>query len=249
MKKIQEDDNENIYWDKIADEYAKEALSIQPTFYQNASVLLNRELADCSIVADIGNGGVINYKTAGFQQLDCIDLSLSKTAAEQYQDVANIAFKQGNVMHLTEVADHVYDAVILQCVLHHLAGNSFAVTNSNVKKALRECMRILKPGGKLLIVESAVVPWFEKVERMLYPVMQAFFRLVKFDAVYQYSPESLLKLVEEMDLGMILSSQIVEIGKTIWLLRKKVPTKLTPCTVEWIAIKKKEIKNEDGKQD
>ena len=37
MKMIQEDDNENIYWDKIADEYAEEALSIQPTFYKNAA--------------------------------------------------------------------------------------------------------------------------------------------------------------------------------------------------------------------
>ena len=53
-----------------------------------------------------------------------------------------------------------------------------------------ECMRILKPDGKLLIVESTVVSWFEKIERILYPVMQAFFRLVKFDTVYQYSPTS-----------------------------------------------------------
>lgn len=241
MKMIQEDDNENIYWDKIADEYAEEALSIQPTFYKNAAMLLNRELADCSVVADIGNGGVINYKTGNFAKLDCIDLSLSRTAVEKYKDVKNIGFKEGNVLHLTEIEDGTYDAVILQCVFHHLAGHNFATTNHNVKQALMECMRILKPDGKLLIVESTVVSWFEKIERILYPVMQAFFRLVKFDTVYQYSPQSLLKLVREMNLGTILSSQIVDVGSTIWLLRRKVPTKLTPCTVEWIAVRKQRM--------
>lgn len=190
-------DNENIYWDRIAEEYADEIMAIQPTFYRNCGKLINSHLRRGYVVADIGNGGVINYNFSELERLDCIDLTTSNKAIEKFKNNENIRFVQGNVFHLDEVEDATYDRVIMQCVIHHLAGENYNKTESNTIRAINECIRVLKPGGQLLILESTVKPWFEKLERVFYPQMQLFFKLIKFDTVYQYSAWSLLKLIRE----------------------------------------------------
>lgn len=230
-------DNENKYWDKIAEEYADEIMKIQPTFFENSAKMINMELKPDLIVADIGNGGVINYQYTDLKKLDCIDLSTSRTAVEKYKKNKNIEFKCGNILHLSDIEDETYDRVIVQCVIHHLAGERFHVTRKNTIRAINECMRILKPYGKLLIVESTVTPWFEKFERRLYGLMQLLFRIIRFDAVYQYSEQSLTTLIRSQGLK-ITSVKTIEIGKYMWLLKHKVPNKLTPCRAVWICVEK-----------
>lgn len=231
------DDNDNEYWDRIADGYADEIMEIQPVFFHNSGKLINNEIQQGEVVADIGNGGVINYKFDHLKRLDCIDLSLSKSAVKKYEKNSNIVFKSGNILHLSDVKDETYDRVIVQCVIHHLAGKDFPTTQNNTIKAIRECMRILKPKGELLIVESTVVPWFEKVERALYGFMQLFFKLINFDTVYQFSAPSLIALITSLNLK-IKSTQMIEIGKYMWLLKHKVPNKITPCRAVWICVEK-----------
>lgn len=230
-------DDENSYWDRITEEYADEIMAIQPTFFKNGGKLINGELQRGLTVADIGNGGVINYQYERLKKLDCIDLTTSKSAIEKYKNVSNVEFKSGNIFHLSEVKDGTYDRVIVQCVIHHLAGDNFQITKENTLTAISECMRILKIGGKLLIVESTVVPWFEKIERLFYAPMQWFFRVIKFDVTYQYSAPSLIALIRSQKLN-ISSSQMIEIGRYMWLLKHKVPNKLTPCRAVWICIEK-----------
>lgn len=236
MAKLQ--GGENKYWDEIADVYADEIMRIQPDFFKNSAVLINSELDASYYVADIGNGGVINYSFENLKKLDCIDLSVASTAITKYKKYSNIEFKQGNVFNLQNIPDNMYDRVILQCVIHHLAGKSYKITLNNTEQALRECMRILRGGGKLLIVESTVVPWFEIVEKIFYSLMQAFFCLIKFDTVYQYSHHSLVNLIKKMHLGVIESSHKIEIGKYMWLMRHKVLNKATPCRACWICVRK-----------
>lgn len=231
-------DDENKYWDKIADEYADEIMAIQPVFYANSANFINDKLKNGQYVADIGNGGVINYKFDYLQKLDCIDLSLSKTVAEKYSEYTNIEFKSGNIFDLSQIRDGTYDRVIVQCVIHHLAGNNFITTKKNTIKALNECMRILKSDGKLIIVESTVCPWFEIVEKKLYGLMQLFFRMIRFDTVYQFSAPSLINLIHTEKIGKITETEMIEIGKYMWLLKKKVPNKLTPCRAVGICVKK-----------
>ncbi|MCR4792053.1 MAG: class I SAM-dependent methyltransferase [Lachnospiraceae bacterium] len=236
MKKT--DDNENEYWDKISEEYADEIMSIQPIFYKNSGRKINNELKKGHIVADIGNGGVINYLFDDLERLDCVDLSLSNSSIKKYSNCPNVNFLEGNVFHLNNIQDEMYDRVILQCVIHHLAGHNYLTTEANVKKALKECARITKKNGELLIVESVVVPWFEKVERFLYAFMQLFFRIIRFDTVYQFSAPSLIDLINGMDIGKIVETERIEIGKYMWLLKHKVPNKITPCRAVWICIRK-----------
>lgn len=164
-------------------------------------------------------------------------MSVSEKAVARYQGQKNIKFLQGNILALEEWEDNTFDAVIVQTVLHHLAGENMEQTERNVAKGLCECIRVLKPGGVLLLVESVVKPWFERIEKILYPVMQLFFREIHFDAVYQYSYQSLCRKIGKLGLS-VTETAMIEMDRYIWICRKKVPTKLTPCRACWIVVKK-----------
>lgn len=81
---------------------------------------------------------------------------------------------------MEDVLSGTYDAVIVQAVIHHLADTTYKRTCAQVRTAMAECLRILKPGATLLIMESTVAPWFAAIERFVYPLMQAFFAICRF---------------------------------------------------------------------
>lgn len=228
------------YFEDFKDEYAAEIEAIQPLFYQNAAFHINKVLktmpANCRCL-DIGNGGVINYDSNRIGELICADLSVSDKAVKRYAAKHNIKFVEGNMLNLKEWEKDSFDAVIIQTVIHHLADKRLSQTERNVEQGLKECYRVLKPGGGILIVESTVSRWFEICERVFYPIMQWCFKAIHFDTVYQYSYSSLLKKIIEMDFQVEDTTEIT-LDKYIWLLRKKVPSKITPCGACWIYIRK-----------
>lgn len=228
------------YFDSFIDEYAEEQEKIQPEFYKNAAVYINRIIeqspSDCRVL-DIGNGGVINYNSDVIGELICADLSVSNKAVKKYELKKNIKFVVGDMLNLTQWKDNIFDIVIVQTVIHHLADRRLNQTEKNVSRGIEECVRVLKPGGRLLIIESTVTKWFEKCERIFYPVMQWCFRILNFDTVYQYSHYSLVRKIKMMGF-LIEETDEVQLDKYVWIMRKKVPTCLTPCKACWICVKK-----------
>ena len=228
------------YFESFVDEYADEIVSIQPEFYKNAGNHINKALSSLGkkgTVLDIGNGGVINYDFSHLNKLVCADLSVSPKAQKRYEKFENIKFCEANMLDLSQFEDNIFDAVIIQTVIHHLAGKTMRQTEENVSIGLKECFRILKMWGALLIVESKVIRLFEIFEKMCYPLMQLFFYLIRFDTVYQYSAQSLLKKIHKMSFE-VEDEKEIELDKYIWLCRKKILTKLTPCKAHWIVIRK-----------
>lgn len=227
---------ERNYFGEFVDEYAEEILNIQPQFYKNAADKINRalELLNAKVVLDVGNGGVINYDFLNLKELRCVDLEISELAREKYACYNNIVFSAGNIFELKDIPDKYFDAIIIQTVIHHLAGNSVKESESNVLEALRTCKRVLKDDGKILVVESVVKPWFELVERIFYKPMQLAFRIIKFDRVYQFSAQRLYKLIATN--WIIEEFDDVGVDKYIWLLRKKILSKITPCRAAWYLI-------------
>lgn len=226
------------YFDEHKESYAEEITAIQPLFYENTANLINPVLIGSKKVLDIGNGGVINYNFKDIEKLICADLVVSQQAVSKYAAFKNIDFIEADVLNLQSFTNDVFDVVIIQALIHHLAGYTLKKTHINVEKAVSECMRVLKPEGKLLIVESTVNRPFEFVERLTYPLMQIFFRICKFDKVYQYSEKSLLKRLSKWPIEEHCS---IEVGPYIWIMGKKIPTFLTPCGASWFKIVKSRI--------
>lgn len=240
--------SENQYFDRHAEDYAERITKIQETFYENSARLLNEWLPFGGTVLDIGNGGVINYDHTRLARLDCGDLVVSEYAKEKYKCFPKIRFFQTDVLDMRHIPPETYDAVIIQCVIHHLAGRTFYDSCVRVSRAVEECMRVLRPDGRLLIVESTVTGQFEQVERMLYPGMQLFFRLCRFGRVYQFSPESLARLLRRIPGTRLTEQKKVEVGPYIWIMGKKIPTGATPCGVSFYVLEK-ETRETDLRKD
>lgn len=228
----------DTYFDVHSEDYAEQIMATQPAFYQNAGALLDGQLPEGGMVLDIGNGGVINYDHKRLAQLDCGDLVVSMQASKKYSAFPNIRFFQADILDLADIPSSHYDAVVIQCVIHHLAGESFSSSCERVNAAVAECLRVLKPGGRLLVIESTVAGWFETVERALYPLMQAFFLLCRFGRVYQFSQKSLQRLFTQVSGASLLSSEKVEVGPHIWIMGKRVPTRATPCGAAFFVLQK-----------
>lgn len=231
------------YFDTHADTYADRITSIQRVFYENSARLLNRYLPPNGVVLDLGNGGVINYEYDKLLRLDCADIVISPGAEARYAHAGNIRFFQADATDMAGVAAESYDAVILQTVIHHLAGPTLRKTEQRVKAAIQECRRVLRPGGRLLVMESTVAPWFCSVERAFYPAMALFFRLCRFGYVYQFSPATLQAVLACAEGLRLLSSEKVDVGSRIWLMGHSVPTRLTPCGVCFYVLQKEPLRS------
>ncbi len=231
------------YFDDESREYVRTIMEAEGDYYEKAEKFINPLLKVNGSVLDIGNGGIINYDYLCLKELVCADISVSPKIEELYKDSPNVSFIKSNIMDMKNVDNERFDAVIVQKVIHHLAEKDYKTTKANCVKAMNECVRVLKPGGVLIVCESTVRRWFECLEILLFKPMLFCCDLVKFDRVFQYSPNSLKRLLEnDIDKNAYLEwCEDIGTGKHVLFLGRKFPAWILPCGVTFYLIKKKGV--------
>ena len=98
-------------------------------------------------VLDLGTGtGIVAHAISPLvAEVVGVDLSSEMLAHARASRVANEVFEEGDARHL-RFADNCFDKVIARMVLHHLIEGG--------EKTMRECYRVLKPGGALVLSEG-----------------------------------------------------------------------------------------------
>jgi SAM-dependent methyltransferase len=116
---------------------------------QFSSQALVSLLPDHWIVADLGcgTGPLLPLLSSAVRQVIGVDGSEEMLAAARSRTVhlANVDLRRGPLEALP-IDDHTLDAAVMMLVLHHLPSPA---------AALSEACRVLKPGGRLLIVDMA----------------------------------------------------------------------------------------------
>jgi ubiquinone/menaquinone biosynthesis C-methylase UbiE len=194
--------------------------------YKRIRQSINDGIAGCGNLLDIGNGGVFDYDTTLADSIVAIDLFLD-TLPVAAAPPGNVTFKTGSALDVPE-PDASFDAVLMVMLLHHLVGKTIAQSLTNMTRALSEALRVLKPGGKLVIVESCVPKWFYLFENAVFPAASFFIeRAISHPPTLQYPSSLIASILRQVAPGNL---EVLRIQKGMWVLQYgfKFPSILTP---------------------
>jgi len=213
----------NITW--FADnKHYSDALEKLET-YRNLRNELNLQLNNSGHILDIGNGGVFDYDINLPTTITALDLFLDKIDCASYPN--KVTFVQGSALELP-FEDDAFDTVVISMLLHHLVGSTVEQSWANVTFCIKECKRVLKHGGRLVIMESCVPFWFWVVEKAIFrPATSALDRLIKHPVTLQYTADSIESTIRSL-FGSC-ETKLIPKGRFILQFGVKVPSILTPA--------------------
>lgn len=191
---------------------------------------LTREMEGTDRLLDVGNGGVFEYDPAIAREVVAVDLFLDGTG--DYPD--NVVACRGDALSLEEEPGS-FDVVLEAFLYHHLTGTRAADSVANVRRAISEAARMLKPGGRLVIAESCI-------PRSLYPVERALFaplRMLAATPLLGGHPATL-----QLPVGLLRSlvaerltlerSERIPLGRWVTQFGRPFPAAMTPVRAHLI---------------
>ncbi len=107
-----------------------------------------------------GTGNTLEYlrDTAGIRQLAGIDVS--RRCVARTRSRLGCRAWQGSILDraLAERFDGEFDVVVVAAVLHHLVGPTRTRSRELARTALIHCLRMVRPGGLLVVIEPVFEP-------------------------------------------------------------------------------------------
>jgi SAM-dependent methyltransferase len=199
---------------------------------------ISRKVAGVDRLLDVGNGGVFSYDPSKVGTITAIDLFFNQLPSELLAAhfPSNARPKPGTALALPEPDKH-YDMVLIVMLLHHLAGQDWRSSWENARKAIDEAWRVLRPGGRCLIIESCVPRWFFQLEKPAFSILSRLTQTVFSHPVTFQFPVDMI--VDELK----TRSSTVEVepipkGRYVLQFGIKMPSWLTPAAPFSIMAKK-----------
>lgn len=204
--------------------------------YRMIGDALSREVEGIERLLDVGNGGVFGYEPERVGSIVAVDLFLDDLPPERFPP--NVTAYRCDALNLTE-PEGSFEAVLEAFVFHHIVGKRPSDLVTNVRRALSEARRMLRPNGKLIVGESCVPRWFYGLERVLYRPLVELAKtplLGGHPATMQLYPEKLLELVgEQFEIERFYR---IPHGRWVTQFGRRWPTALTPAR-PWMVVARK----------
>ncbi len=212
--------NEAFFADNAA--YTERVASLDT--YRRIRARLDAEVKGAERLLDVGNGGTFAYDAALAGSIVAVDLFIEPGAERP----PNVEYRQGDALALP-VEDAAFDAVLLVMLFHHLVGASADDLLVNVRASIAEAARALAPGGKLVVVESCVAPWFYRLERVAFPLLTAVQRqgAMEHPATLQLPPTVIRALIAER--FHVERAEKIPVGRWLMQFGHRWPSALTPA--------------------
>lgn len=212
------------FFRKHLQEYSQNVLELQT--YKNIHVALTEEVRGIRNLLDIGNGGVFDYDASVVGHITGLDLFLDQLPQDAHIPL-NVTMEAGDALNVPKPAE-TFDGVVMVMLLHHLIGNSVAECALNLDRAIYEAFRVLRPGGKLVIIESCVPSWFYYFERLVFPIaVPVINRVLAHPPAFQYTIEIVSDVIQRY-FGRAPTVRKIKKDKYVLQFGFKVPAKLTP---------------------
>lgn len=194
--------------------------------YRNIRTAVDSEIGGIRRLLDVGNGGVFDYDTSLAEQVIGVDLFLDETEVADLPP--NVTLRRGDALALDE-PDSSYEGVLCVSVFHHLAGKTSAETIANMRRAIGEAHRVLKPGGRLIVMESCVSNRAYAIERPLFRPLTwlAATPLMSHPATLQAPPRMIADFIRESFPDVTVKR--IPVGRWILQFGFRWPSALTPA--------------------
>jgi ubiquinone/menaquinone biosynthesis C-methylase UbiE len=118
-------------------------------------------------------------------------------------------------------------------LIHHLSGSNWRENWSNARQAIDEALRVLKPGGRLLVVESCVPQWFFQFEKAAFAVLsRATTSVFSHPVTFQFPVDMIVDYLKARGLAVTVTK--IPKGKHVLQFGFKIPSIMTPVQVHAI---------------
>ena len=202
-----------------------EAVSTVDT-YSRLSTAISAELHGIQHLLDVGNEGVFDYDTTVVPRITGIDLFLDQLP-EGLHLPPNVEMEAGDALNIPKPNDS-YDGVVMVMLLHHLVGRRVDQCLLNLDRAICEAARVLKPGGRLIIMESCVPKWFYGIEMLLFaPLVPVINATLSHPPAFQFTEKMISSAVHRTGLIETKRAAIPK-GRHVLQFGFRVPSWLTP---------------------
>lgn len=179
------------HFTKYSGRYYKNVHTSLQQLYQNIGMSINEQLNGA--VLDIGNGGVFFYDTTIPEKITALDVAYPHAM----ENTEKISFITGDVRNLHFLKNETYDCVLMQFLLHHVVESTHKKTTETLTGIFQELFRILKRGGKIILVESVVNIAVETWENLFYPLHAGILTLLNRPMIKFYSAKSLTEFLTQ----------------------------------------------------
>ena len=197
--------------------------------YQTIHDHISRKVAGVDRLLDVGNGGVFSYDTSKVGAITAIDLFFDQLPPELLAAYfpSNARPKPGSALAIPEPDEH-YDMVLMVMLLHHLSGRDWRSSWENARRAIDETWRVLRPGGRCLIVEACVPRWFFQLEKPAFSILSRLTQTVLSHPVtFQFPVDMIVDEFKRRSSAVKLEP--IAKGRHVLQFGIKVPSWLTPA--------------------
>jgi ubiquinone/menaquinone biosynthesis C-methylase UbiE len=182
-------DDVQKYFQKIyADYQSSVEKSPVADVHRRIKAIIEPRLA--GVVLDIGSGGDTRHRNPAIRTLISVDNVVEFLQHAKDPAALNAA---GDIRALPFRAQTA-DRIVTQFVVHHLAEKRLAGTTRNIRAAVAEAARVLKPGGMVFVVDSMAPRPLDRLQRLVYPLSRAVLRIFGKPMVFILSPAYLAGL-------------------------------------------------------
>jgi ubiquinone/menaquinone biosynthesis C-methylase UbiE len=185
-------------------------------------------------VLDVGNGGVRGLYPPQTSFYVGIDFSLKMLRGGKNRSYDKVC---GEALNLP-FKERSFNTILYSYLLHHLAKEDIGTTLESVKKALRGGSTCLKAGGNVVITETCLPSFLEKVERAFFSILRILLFFTRQSEVFLFSAETLTRILTECGYREITVWKVYR-GESPWkwvrisigFPRLKIPRWMNPSRI------------------
>ena len=206
--------------------------------YRRIHDFVSKRIAGVDHLLDIGNGGVFDYDASRVGRITAVDLFLDDLPPELLQVYfpPNAQVRRGSALALPE-PDATFDTVLMVMLLHHLAGSNWRASWENARLALAEAWHVVRPGGRLLIIESCVPEWFFRLEKPAFWLLtRTVGSVLSHPITLQFPAEMIVQ--ELRNRSAEIDFELIPKGRHVLQFGFKVPSFVTPIQIYGIEARK-----------